>query len=327
MRAIAVDEFGAQPRMVDLPVPEAGPGQVQVRLAAASMNPMDAAAAQGRFARFGEHRLPLILGFDGAGTVTAVGGGVADLAVGDRVFGQFWTSPIGQGTYAEYTVIDAHPANGSIALVPGGLPLSQAAALPTAASTALGAVETAGVGQGDTLLVIGATGGVGVFAVQVAARLGVRVIATAAADAAALVRDLGAAETIDYKAGSLEEGIVAAAPGGLDGVVDLTGNRESIAAAARHLRDGAAVVSIAFGVSEQLQADPRVRAVNYALDRKGERLEEVARLAGEKAIVPVIDTEISLEDALARSGNQQDRGNLGAGARGKTVIRISEQDE
>jgi len=316
MRAIAVQHFGDEPEMVDLPIPEPGPGQVQVRLVVAAINPMDMAAAAGRFARMGAHRFPLVLGFDGAGTVSAVGPDVQELAVGDPVFGQFWTDPLGYGTYAEYTIMAERGPTGAIARIPAGLSMAQAAALPTAASTALGALDNVGCGAGETLLLIGATGGVGVFATQIAASRGIRVVATAAADAADGIRRLGAARTIDYKATPLGEALSVAAPGGLDGVVDATGDRDSVSGAARHLKDRRSVVSVAFGASDDLLNDRRIRAINYQLDDKPARLREVGRLAAAQVITPVISDEIAFDDALATL--RRPRG----GARGKVIIRI-----
>ncbi len=316
MRAIAVQHFGDAPEVVDLPIPEPGPGQVRVRLAVAAINPMDMAAAAGRFARMGAHRFPLVLGFDGAGTVSAVGADVRELAVGDPVFGQFWTDPIGYGTYAEYTIMAERGPTGAIATIPAGLSMAQAAALLTAASTALGALDNVGCGAGETLLLIGATGGLGTFATQIAASRGIHVVATAAADAADGIRRLGAARTIDYKAAPLGEALSVAAPDGLDGVVDATGDRDSVSAAARRLKDGRSVVSVAFGVGDDLLKDRRIRAINYQFDDKPARLREVGRLAAAHVITPVISDEIAFDDALATL--RRPRG----GARGKVIIRI-----
>lgn len=317
MKAIVVQQFNEDPELVDLPVPEPGRGQLQVKLAAASVNPMDMAAATGRFAQLGVHRFPLVLGFDGAGTVSAIGDDVHDFAVGDQVFGQFWTDPIGYGTYTEYTLMAEQGANGSIVRIPTGVSMVQAAALPTAASTALGALDTVGAGSGDSLLIIGATGGVGTFAVQLAAARGLRVIATAAADADQQIRTLGADETINYKAHSLDRALAEAAPSGLDAIVDFTGSSDSIAEAARHLKDGRTVLSIAFGINDDLRSDPRIRAANYALDKKPERLAEVARLAGTGSIAAVINSEISLTEVPTTLRDRRS-----GGSRGKTVIRI-----
>lgn len=319
MRAIAVQHFGDEPEVVDLPIPEPGPGQVQVRLVVAAINPMDMAAAAGRFARMGAHRFPLVLGFDGAGTVSAVGPDVQELAVGDPVFGQFWTDPLGYGTYAEYTIMaERGPSGGRPGRSRRSPPACPWRRPPRCRRPPrpLGALDNVGCGAGETLLLIGATGGLGTFATQIVASRGIHVVATAAADAADGIRRLGAARTIDYKATPLGEALSVAVPDGLDGVVDATGDRDSVSGAARHLKDRRSVVSVAFGASDDLLNDRRIRAINYQLDDKPARLREVGRLAAAQVITPVISDEIAFDDALATL--RRPRG----GARGKVIIRI-----
>ncbi|WP_190823628.1 NADP-dependent oxidoreductase [Saccharopolyspora pogona] len=188
MRAIGIERFGDTPELKELPVPEPGSGQVQIAIDAAAINPLDMVVASGALAAFGDFRFPLTLGMDGAGTVTAVGDGVTEFGVGDRVFGQFWSQPLQSGTFAEVSVVQAVPAFGALATIPDELPSHLAAALPTSGMTALGALDHMQVSEGGTLLVIGATGGVGTFAVQAAAARGIRVIATASVELIAQVR-------------------------------------------------------------------------------------------------------------------------------------------
>ncbi|WP_051760267.1 NADP-dependent oxidoreductase [Herbidospora cretacea] len=191
MRAIGIEHFGETPALKEVPVPEPDSGEVQVAIDAASTNPLDLAIATGALAAVGEYRFPLTLGMDGAGTVTAIGDGVTEFRVGDRVFGQFWSRPLRFGSFAEVAVMQAVPAFGALARIPDELPSDVAAALPTAGTTALGAIDVMRVPEGGTLVILGATGGVGTFAVQAAAARGIRVIATASAQAAEEVRKLG----------------------------------------------------------------------------------------------------------------------------------------
>lgn len=177
MRAVAVSEFGATPEIMELPVPEPGPGQVQVRMRAAGLNPFDWKVADGVLGGKVRHRFPLVLGGDGAGEVAALGGGVTGFAVGDLVFGLFMRLRDGGGSYGEYAVADAV----GLARIPDGVAVTDAAALPMAGTTALNLVAEAGVARGQTVLVVGATGGVGTFVVQLAAARGAHVIATAPA--------------------------------------------------------------------------------------------------------------------------------------------------
>ncbi len=144
-----------------------------------------------------EHEFPLVLGFDGAGRVEAVGAGAGRFAVGDLVHGQFWGDTVGRGTFAERVAIADRPSHGALELVPEGLKPGPAAAAPTAGMTAEGAVAKTGCGPGQTLLILGATGGVGVLAAQLAARAGITVIATARGEARAWIEGFGASETPD----------------------------------------------------------------------------------------------------------------------------------
>jgi NADPH:quinone reductase-like Zn-dependent oxidoreductase len=124
---IAVEKFGDDPKMMSLPTPEPGPGEVQVTMAAVSINPLDWMVADGATAQTSAHRFPLVLGFDGAATITTTGAGVRDFSVGDQVFGQFWADPAGHGTWAEYTVVPGRGAFGAIAKVPAGLSIRMGA--------------------------------------------------------------------------------------------------------------------------------------------------------------------------------------------------------
>ncbi|MEV6632737.1 NADP-dependent oxidoreductase [Actinoplanes sp. NPDC051470] len=319
MRAVAVHRFGESPRLVDLPEPHAGPGEVLVGLQFASINPVDWAAAAGALTGFTKNRFPLILGFDGTGRIEAIGAGVQRFAVGDLVHGQFWGDVLAFGTYAERLTIVEEPAFGALQKVPDGVDPRLAAALPTAGMTADGALEQLDLRAGQSLLILGATGGVGVLATQLAAQAGLSVIATARADAHEQIRRLGAADTVDYGTQPVDDQLASIAPGGVHGVLDLVGGAESLAVAVRHLRDGGRAVSIASGVSEELAAEQRITAVNYVLDDKPARLRRVsARLAAGRLDIP-IGREVALDQAPEAVAAAQ-RG----GARGKTVIRISD---
>ncbi|GAA1007422.1 NADPH:quinone reductase [Acrocarpospora pleiomorpha] len=318
MRAIGIERFGDTPALKELPVPEPGSGQVQVAIEAAAINPLDMGIASGALAGLGEYRFPLTLGMDGAGTVTAIGDGVTEFRVGDRVFGQFWSQPLRFGTFAEVCVVQAVPAFGALAAVPGELPSQEAAALPTAGMTALGVLDHMRVPEGGTLLVIGATGGVGTFAVQAAAALGIRTIATASARVAEQVRGLGATEIVVRGAEPLEQALRRLAPGGVDAILDVVGDRSITSSLAGAVRDGGALFSTAFGLDEQLLADQRIRTANYRLDRKPERLAELARLVTAGTIRPVIGARLPLEEApRALAGGVEV-----TGPRGKTVLQV-----
>lgn len=204
MRAVSYSRYGGPKDMVlgDLPMPEPGPGQVRLRVRAASLNPYDWHIYRGDpyFARliFGlrtpGHR---VLGSDVAGQVDAIGDDVTAFSVGDAVYGS-----IGKGACGEFAVAQADV----LALKPRTATFQQAAALPMAALTALQGLRAAGVGQGSRVLVIGASGGVGHLAVQIARILGAeRVVAVCSGKNADWVAALGADRVIDYTKESLAD--------------------------------------------------------------------------------------------------------------------------
>ena len=166
MRAIAIDDFGAAPALIDLPVPEPGPGEVRVRVHASSVNGFDAAVAGGYLKGMMEHRFPVVLGKDFAGTVDALGEGAARFAVGDAVYGVVMKPFLGDGAFGEYVVVgEAY----GITRFPDGLDLATAGTLGLAGAAALGAVGAVAAQPGDDVLISGATGGVGALAIQYAA--------------------------------------------------------------------------------------------------------------------------------------------------------------
>ena len=317
MRAVAVHKTGETPELMELRSPRPGPGEVLVKLEAASLNPIDAGIAEGAFEGRMPHVFPLVLGVDGAGRVAEVGEGVRGFEPGDTVHGQFLRAPLGHGTFAEYVVVPEFPDSGALLRVPDGVSAEAAAALPTAGMTALGALESIGLEAGQSILIVGATGGVGVFAVQLAAARGADVIATARPDADQWIRQLGATRTIDYTTDDVVERIRKSHPDGIDAVLDLARDSARFAVYAALARDGGAAVSATATASPELLASERIAVSNFMMQDKPDLL---ARITGQAAAggisVPIRQT-VTLEqvpEALARS--------MAGGARGKTTVRI-----
>jgi NADPH:quinone reductase-like Zn-dependent oxidoreductase len=175
MKAIAIDGFGAPPGLHDLPVPQPGEGEVLVRVRASSVNGFDVSVASGCLKGVIEHRFPVVLGRDFAGTVEAAGPGVQSPRPGDTVFGVVTKRALGDGAFGEYVTA---PVTSTVR-VPVGLDLAVAGALGLAGTAALAAVDAVAPVPGQAVLISGATGGVGVFAVQLAAASGAYVISTA----------------------------------------------------------------------------------------------------------------------------------------------------
>jgi NADPH:quinone reductase-like Zn-dependent oxidoreductase len=220
MKAIAIDGFGAPPSLHDLPVPEPGEGEVLVRVQASSVNGFDVSVAGGYLKGKMDHRFPVVLGRDFAGTVEAAGPGVQSLRPGEAVFGVVAKAVLGDGAYGEYvTASEAYTAR-----VPAGLDLAVAGALGLAGAAALAAVDAVAPLPGQTVLVSGATGGVGAFAVQLAAARGAYVVGTARpGEDDAYLRDLGARDTVDFT-GDVPAAVVALRRGGIHAVVHLAGD-------------------------------------------------------------------------------------------------------
>src|ERR671912_2259043 len=200
MRAIAEETFDGPIVLMDLQTPEIGAGEALIRVRAAGVNPFDWKVADGVLKYEKEHRFPLIPGFDAAGVVERVGPDVRGLSEGDEVYGYLSKSVMGEGAYSEYVSAPA----AIVARKPRAVGFAEAAALPMPGLTAMDLVDAVDLKEGETVLVVGATGGVGSYATQLAALRGPRVIATARRENEVFARELGVAETIDHT----KEGLV-----------------------------------------------------------------------------------------------------------------------
>ena len=222
MRAIAVHALGEPPALVDLPARDPGPGELLIRVSASSVNGFDVAVLAGWVQQYMEYRFPIVPGKDFAGTVEAIGADVTGFGVGDAVFGVALTPYVGSdGAFAEYVTVGEQYG---VTAVPPGLDLAVAGALGLAGSAALTALKALNLKAGQTVLISGATGGVGAIALQYALAAGTRVIATARpGEEADFVEALGADKTVDY-AGDLPAQFRSVAPDGVDAVIHLAGD-------------------------------------------------------------------------------------------------------
>ena len=239
MRAVLVSEFGGpeQLRPTQAADPVAGPGQVRVAVHAAGVNPVDASnRADGRWAGL---RVPCILGYDVAGVIDSVGPGVTGLAPGDRVMAMTHF-PDGAGGYAERAVVDAVLA----APISSATSFADAAATPLAAGTACLVLARLGLPPGSRLLVLGASGGVGLFLLQLAAAAGIMTIGTGRQMMHAQMSGSGASACIDYTREDVASRALALAGGPVDAIADLVGGRLA-QAACRTLRPGGQIAAIA----------------------------------------------------------------------------------
>lgn len=326
MRAMVLTGFadGDTFEEQELPAPVPAEGEILVKLAATSLNPIDLKIRRGLPIA---PLAPVILGSDIAGIVVGIGKGVSDFAIGDEVYGCGGGVRGMGGTLAEYIAVDAR----LIAPKPGNLGMREAAALPLASITAFEACARANLGPADNVLVIGGLGGVGHIVVQLAKARGAQVIATVSSEEAAkTVLALGADIAVNYKAEALPDYVERLTGGrGFSAVVDTVGGEhllESFAACAARGRivttnaratlDLAALHAKALSLHAVFMLLPLL--TGEGRDQHGQILREVARLVERGAVRPLVDpTRFSIRDIAAAHAHFE-AGNV----RGKLVLDI-----
>ena len=315
MRAVTVAEYGATPAVAEIPTPEPGPGQVLIKLRAAGMNPMDGALASGAWKPM-PATFPMVLGADGAGVVQKLGEGTSTFSVGDDLFGQLLIPPLGStGTYAEYVAVGE---NAPLARVPRGMDDFVAAALPTAGGAGLALVDLLEPLADKTVLIVGAGGGVGSFATQLAANAGANVIANVRAHNAERMRAYGAAETIDHTEVDLSDAVRQAHPDGIDVLIDLVdADAAGFTALASLVRLGGTAASTNYVADEDALRAKGITGVNFVLQPSSELFERLAEAVADGRIVAPPITRISLDEAPAALDPAQPRPDGG-----KTVITL-----
>ncbi|MFE4646441.1 NADP-dependent oxidoreductase [Streptomyces sp. NPDC056730] len=316
MRAITQDTLGGPEvlRLTELARPEPLPTEVQVRVHAAGVNPVDWKTREGGGMSGVLGEPPFVLGWDVSGVVSAVGFGVHTLQAGDEVYGMPWF-PRQAGAYAEYVTAPSR----QFARKPESVSHELAAAVPLAALTAWQSLtDAARVEPGQRVLIHAAAGGVGHFAVQFAKHLGAHVIGTASAAKHDWLRSLGADELVDYTAVRFEDAVR-----DVDVVIDLVGDGHDATStrSLRTLRPGGVLVAVPSGISPGLYdaALARgVRATAFLVEPDGVSLTRIARLIDEGV------TKVEVEDVLplADAAEAHRRGERGR-TRGKLVLRVT----
>jgi len=302
-KAYVFREYGGPEtqELVDRPKPDPGPGELLVRVRAAGVNPVDWKIRAGYLREFISKELPAGLGQEVAGVVEGLGQGAEAFAVGDEVFG-----PALDGGYAEYACVPADKA----ALKPVGVSFVDAATLTVGAATAYDGVHELALAPGQTLLVTGAGGGVGVAVAQIAGAQGVRVIGTASPAKRELIESLGAIH-VPYGEGVVNR-VREIAPEGVDGVYDLVGG-ETLEAAAGLRKEGAKLITAADPMTAaQVGGSPVTRAQSAAV------LTDVARLVDSGTLKPFVTQVFPLEQA-AEALAAVESGH----ASGKIVLEVS----
>lgn len=305
MKAVRIHAYGGPDVMQyeDAPVPTPGAGQVLVRVAAAAVNPLDAKIVSGAMKQMMPVEFPYTPGFDVAGTVESLGEGVSGFAPGQAVYG------FGQGAYAEFALLPA----ATLAPQPKSLSPVEAASVPTAAMTAWqGLFEPGQLQAGQTVLIHGAAGGVGMFAVQFAKWKGARVIATASGDGVAFVQSLGADSVIDYKTTLFESEIK-----DVDVVLDLIGG-DTQTRSFGVLKPNGILVATAMPPSPDDAKSHGVRAVMLnAADKASTALfQQIGDMLDAGQIKTFVSRTIPLSDAAQEAAHH-------GHAQGKTVLQVA----
>jgi NADPH:quinone reductase-like Zn-dependent oxidoreductase len=321
MRGILLERYVTADQLVvrEVERPQPAAGEVLVRVHAAGVNPADWHLMRGdpylvrlvyglRRPKFG------VLGSDVAGTIESVGANVTEFAPGDVVY-----SEVDTGGYAEYVAIEAQ----HVARAPSNLTYEQAAAVPMAAMTALQSLRDAGrITAGHRVLVNGASGGIGTFAVQLATELGASVTGVCSTPNVELVRSLGAVDVIDYTRDDFTRG-----GDRYDVVLDLVGNR-SLRDLARLVAPGGTYVAVGAGDGRWLGPIPRmirmpfmrlrrVRMVPFLARRSRADLDELRERIEAGTLRPIVERAYPLDETAAAVAHVES-----GRARGKVVIRV-----
>lgn len=295
MKAVVIDQFGGPEtlKLKNIAVPQPTDNQVQIQIAYAAVNPVDWKIREGKLKSRLPHEFPIILGWDGSGTLSAVGKNVRNFKVGDEVYGYFRQSVVQTGTYAEYVCIDAS----QIALKPKNLSFAQAAAIPLGALTAWQSLfDSAKLKKGETILIHAGAGGVGSMAIQLAKVAEAYVITTASASKQKYVKSLGADWVIDYNKQDFVAEIAKKFPDGIDVVCDLLGE-ETYRSSFKVLRPGGRIVSL-LEVSDPLLAEKyRVTPSYVFVSPSGTQLQKIAELIEQGKVQPPVIEEMRLEEA------------------------------
>jgi NADPH:quinone reductase-like Zn-dependent oxidoreductase len=304
MKAVRIHEYGDASvlKYEDAPVPDIGADGVLIRVRAAGVNPIDWKIRKGFMKAVRPLQFPAIVGADAAGTVERVGPLVTRLKPGDAIVAYV------AGAYAEFAVAKTD----AVGLAPKSIPLEHAAGLPIAAGTAWTALfDTARLPPGKKVLILGGSGGVGTFAVQLAKLAGLYVIATTSAANASLVKSLGADEVIDYRSENF-----AAKVKDVDLVLDTVGG-ETLKNAYGVVRKGGLLLTIASPPDEALARQHEITASFERNNVNGIRLQEIAGLIDIDKLRVIVEKELPLSAAKAAHELSE------AGrARGKIILTV-----
>ena len=315
MKAVVMDSFGGAEvlRVTELAPPSPDDEDLLIRVACAAVNPVDWKIREGLLSDLLPHRFPVIPGWDAAGTVAASGSRVTGFPPGTRVFAYCRKPVVQHGAYAEFITVPA----ASAARVPERLSFAQAATTPLGGLTAWQALMPGvRVRQGQTVLIHAGAGGVGSYAIQFARWAGARVLTTTGRGNHDYVSALGADVPIDYGTENVVRAVRAAAPDGVDVVLDAVGGQAQ-EDACRILKPGGTLVSIVAVPDEALARRHQVKTEFVFVSPNGAQLAEIAALMERGDVLPPAIEEFPLEEAP----RAQER-SRGGHVRGKLVLAV-----
>jgi NADPH:quinone reductase-like Zn-dependent oxidoreductase len=315
MKAVVINEFGGKDKLTlaDLPTPEPAEGEVLVRIRAAGVNPVDWKIREGWLKDLFPHEFPLIQGWDLAGVIEDTGHSVKRLAKGDKIFAYARRPVIQKGTYAEYTAIPESYVTRS----PDSLSFEESASIPLAALTAYQAIyDAVKLREGQSILIVGASGGVGGFAVQFANLIGARVTAIASEKNHAYLHDLGAENTVCYTKDDYDKQIQRIYPSGADVVFDLIGG-DTLKSAVNCVKADGKIVSITEDPHPHRPSDKGIQSHFVFVEPNVKQLDHIRELVDSGRLKTYLSSVHSLAD-VQKAHAEMETGHT----RGKIVLNI-----
>lgn len=315
MKAVVINEFGGREALkcAELPMPEPGEGEVLLRVRAAGVNPVDWKIRAGHLKDFYPYKFPIVLGWDLAGVVEKLGYSARRFKPGDEVYAYCRRPVIQHGTYAEYVAI----FESYITTRPKNISFEEAAAIPLAGLTAYQSVyDAVKLKAGESILILGASGGVGSFGVQFAKIVGAKVVAVSSKRNHAYMKELGADEAVDYALGDFRDAVKSILPQGADVVFDCFG-LEALAKGYDCVKRGGRVVSILVRESKELAAKAGAAHSYVFVEPNVQELDHIRSLVEERKL----KVHLSSVHPLAEAAKAHEA--MGTGhTRGKIVLKM-----
>ena len=316
MKAVLIEEFGGPDKLkiTDVPRPDPSEGEVLIRVKAAGVNPVDwkirAGGLEGRL----HHKFPLILGWDLAGVIEETGYSATRFKKGDEVFAYCRRPVVQQGTYAEYTAVP----ESYVSLRPRNLSFEESSSIPLASLTAYQALyDAAKVKSGESVLIVGASGGVGGFAVQLAKLAGATVIGVASEQNHSYLKEMGADWTIDYVNSDFVDAFKDRFADGADVVFNLV-KGETILKARQCVKGGGRLVSIGDDPSSRFPDEKEIQLHYVFVEPNVNQLDHIRELVESGKLKTFVSAKYTLAE-IKKAHEQMETGHT----RGKIVLKVS----